>query len=475
MVSTGSAGNPRPTQRGSTTVKSFSFSDAHRDWMRRDQDSVLGWRYEPRIIFERGKGVVITDVDGNDYFDMSSGMMTLPLGHAHPEVTETLREQAGRFVHESSWYSNPQAIELAELITSTLPDGLDVVNFAVTGSEANEIAMRIAIAKTGAFDIVSVIRGLHGGSLAVESVTTVGGPRRQGLGPLMTPASAPAVLAPFCYRCPINLEYPSCDVACLNTSEELLEHLTTKNVAAIIAESIPVPGGMIVPPKEWLPRLKAMARRWRALLILDEAQLAPARTGKMWGFEHSDVVPDVVTFGKGMSAGLPICGTATTRAIADEVSGRLGLPWSGTYPADPLAAAVALKSLKIVLRDKLAERSEALGVTLRRRLDALKQAYPFIGDVRGKGLYQMLDIVADRDSKKPDHAMAERIRYNAMLEGAAFIAVKNFIRVCPPLIISETELDDALGRLERALKLAAQGHPRNIDFSKSSSLAAAEH
>src|SRR3970040_810690 len=156
---------------------------------------------------------------------MSSGMMTLPLGHAHPEVTETLREQAGRFVHESSWYSNPCAIELAELITSTLPDGLDVVNFAVTGSEANGIAMRIAIAKTGAFDIVSVIRGLHGGSLAVESVTTVGGPRRQGLGPLMTPASAPAVLAPFCYRRPVHLEYPACDVACLETSEWLLEHL----------------------------------------------------------------------------------------------------------------------------------------------------------------------------------------------------------------------------------------------------------
>src|SRR3970040_788427 len=104
---TGSAGNPRAMHKGSSTVKSFSFSDAHRDWMRRDQESVLGWRYEPRIIFERGKGVVITDVDANDSYDMSSGMMTLPLGHAHPEVTEALREQAGRFVHESSWYSNP--------------------------------------------------------------------------------------------------------------------------------------------------------------------------------------------------------------------------------------------------------------------------------------------------------------------------------------------------------------------------------
>lgn len=454
--------------------KSFSFSNAHMDLMARDSESVFGWRYQPKIIFCRGTGVIITDVDGNDYYDMSSGMMSLPLGHGHPELTETIKEQADRFVHESSWYSNPWAIEFAELIASTLPGNLKVVNFAVTGSEANEIAMRMALAKTDAFDIVSVIRGLHGGSLAVESVTTVGGPRRQGLGPLVTPASAPAILAPFCYRCPVNLEFPACDVACLETSERLLEHLTTKNIAAIIAESIPVPGGMIVPPKEWLPRLKAMAGRWGALLILDEAQLAPARTGRIWGFQHSDVVPDIVTFGKGMSAGLPICGAATTREIADAVTGKLGLPWSGTYPADPLAAAVGLTSLKIVLRDNLAERSEKLGAYLRRRLDALKQTYPFIGDVRGIGLYQMLDIVADRDSNTPDPAMAERIRYNAMLEGAAFIAVKNFIRVCPPLIISEAELDDALGRLERALALASQGHPRNIDFAKSSSLAAAE-
>ena len=452
--------------------KQLQFSNWHRDLMERDALSVLGWRYSPRIIFRRGRGIVITDVDGNDYFDMSSGMMALPLGHSHPEVVETIREQAGEFMHESSWYSNPWAIEFAELIGSTLPPGLKLVNFAVTGSEANEIAMRMALSVTHKFDIVSVIRGLHGGSLAVEAMTTVGGQRRKGLGPLTIPASRNAVLAPFCYRCPVNLTYPSCNVACLDTSEHLIEHITSKDIAAFIAEPILVPGGMIVPPDEWLPRLKTLAKKWGALLILDEAQLAPARTGKMWGFQHYDVVPDIVTFAKGMSGGMAICGTVTTSEIAERAAGNLGLPWSGTYPADPLPSAVALKNLQVVLRDKLDERSARLGAILRRKLDALKEKHECLGDVRGRGLYQMLDIVTDKKTKTPDPAMAERIRYNAVQERAIFICVRNFIRFCPPLIISEAELDEAVGRLGAAIKRAENGEPRDLDFSSSSSLAA---
>jgi 4-aminobutyrate aminotransferase-like enzyme len=287
----------------------------------------------------------------------------------------------------------------------------------------------------------------------------------------MMPARANAILPPYCYRCPVNLEYPSCDVKCLETSEELMEHLTTKSVAGVLAETILVPGGMIVPPQEWLPRLKALAHRWGALLMLDEMQLAPARTGKMWAFEHTGVVPDIVTWGKGMSAGLAICGTVTTKAIADEVSGDLGLPWSGTYPGDPMPCAVALKSLQIVMRERLEQRSAMLGVWLRERLESIRDQYECIGDVRGMGLYQMLDIVTDKQTKTPDPAMGERIRYNAMLEGAAFICVKNFMRVCPPLIITQAELEDAIGRLEIAIKRSLDGLPKDIDFSSSSSLA----
>jgi len=452
-------------------MSDFRFSNSHADYMARDAKHVFGWRFNPPVVFRGGKGVKIFDVDGNEYYDLTSGMMSQTLGHAHPELVDAVREQAELLMHESSWYSNPWIIEFAELLGSTLPGNLTVVDFAVTGSEANEVAFRMALAKTGHFDIVSVIRGLHGGSLAVESVTTVGGARKQSLGPLLMPSRANAILAPLCYRCPVNLSYPSCDVGCLKTSEQLMEYMTTKSVAAIIAETVPASGGMIVPPKEWLPRLRALAQRWGALFILDEAQMAPARTGKMWGFEHYDVVPDIVTFGKGVSAGLAICGTITTPEIAEEVRGKCGLPWAGTYTGDPFPAAVALKQLQIIIRDKLVERSARMGEHLRRQLEEHILPFDIVGDIRGLGLYRMLDIVTDKKSKTPDPAGAERIRYNLMVEGIATIAVKNMVRIVPPIIITEAEIDDVVGRMKTAIKRAQDGYPKDIDFRASSSLA----
>src|SRR5262249_10526072 len=161
---------------------------------------------------------------------------------------------------------------------------------------------------------------------------------------------------------------------------EMLEFVTSQNIAAIMAETIPVAGGMIVPPAEWLPRLADLAKRWGALLILDEAQLAPARTGRLWALEHYGVTPDILTFGKGLTAGLSVCGTITTPEIAEKVRGNAGLPWAGTYSSDPFVAAVALKQLEIVLRDKLAERAGELGAFAERALDGLKQKYECVGD-----------------------------------------------------------------------------------------------
>jgi 2,2-dialkylglycine decarboxylase (pyruvate) len=452
-------------------MKDFSFSARHRDLMARDEESVMGWRYEPRIMFERGRGVMIIDVDGNEYIDATAGMMCMSLGHSHPELTETIREQAGRLVHTSSWYSNEPSIEFAELIGSTLPGNLKVVNFAVTGSEANEIAMRMALAVTRKFDIVTVVRGLHGGSLAAEAMTTVAGPRRKGLGPFMMPAKANCIIPPFSFRAPPGCE-ENWDETSRKISEEMIEHTTSQEIAGILSETMMVAGGMIVPSNEWMKWLRKTADKWGALLILDEAQLAPGRTGKLWGFQNYDVTPDIVTFAKGMTAGMAICGAVTTPEIAEKSKGHAGLPWSGTYPHDPLPAAVALKQLQIVLRDKLVERAAALGKHMRPLLDRLKDDFEPVGDVRGMALYQMLDIVTDRKSRKPDFAMAERIRYYAALEGVIIICVKNFIRICPPLIITEAQIDDMVGRIRKAITRAQADTGRKVDFKQSSSLAA---
>jgi 4-aminobutyrate aminotransferase-like enzyme len=183
-------------------------------------------------------------------------------------------------------------------------------------------------------------------------------------------------------------------------------------------------------------------------------------------------VPDMVTFAKGMSAGLAICGVVTRRDIAEEARGRAGTPWAGTYSGDPLPAAVALKQLEIIERDNLTARAEVLGARLAGGLARLCQSYEAMGDVRGQGLYSMVDVVADKKSKRADAEMAERIRYNAALEGLIFICVKNFMRFCPPLITTEGEIDEALAALERAIKRAIAGYPKDVDFRASSSLAA---
>ena len=453
----------------------FDFSASHLDLMTRDSEYILGWRFNPKIMFERGEGMKLFDVDGNAYYDMSSGMMSMVLGHAHPELVECVREHAERLIHQASWYSNPWSLQYAELVASTLPGDLKVTNFAVTGSEANEIAMRMAIGATGKFELISLVKGLHGGTLGVESLTTVGGARRQNLGPLLIPAARNSIYGPSCYRCPINLKYPECGVACIEASEDQLEYLSTKEVAAIMAETVQVPGGMNVPPPEYLPKLKALAEKWDAFLVLDEAQLAPARTGKLWAFEHYDVIPDIVTFGKGMSAGMAITGATTTPAIAEQARGKAGVPWAGSYSNDPLPAAVALKQLQIVLRDDLAGRAARLGAVLENRLQGLQQRFECIGDVRGLGLYQYLDIVSDRRSKTPDFEMAERIRLNAVGEGLILLTSRNCIRLVPPLIISEDELDEVVGRLETALVKAEAGEPKGVDlmqaYDASSSLA----
>jgi|TARA_B110000116_G_scaffold82998_1_gene72287 2,2-dialkylglycine decarboxylase (pyruvate) len=453
--------------------KAFSFSKNHKELMERDSKVISGWRYEPSVFFERGEGVKLFDVDGNEYYDLSSGMMSLPLGHAHPELCETIKSMADRFHHQSSWYSNPWTVELAELIVSTLPGDLNIINFAVTGSEANEIAMRMALGYTGGFDICSVVRGLHGGSLAAEAVTSVGGGRKKGLGPLSIPAKSNCIIAPFYYRAPVK-DQDEWDRISLQLTRELMEFTTSQEVAAIIMEPMMVPGGMIVPSKQWVQGIREIADEWEALLIFDEMQLAPSRTGKMWGFEHFGVQPDIVTFGKGISAGFANCGTVTSHEIVDKCKGNQGLPWAGTYNNDPLPAAVALKQLQIIIRDDVTGKAAKVGDFLEQKLVKLQNSHECIGDVRGKGLYRMLDIVVDRNSRTPNPELAERIRREAMKEGIAMIAVKNYMRICPPLIITENEIDDVVGRLDKAITRAVENQTQKMDYSSSSSLASVE-
>ena len=218
--------------------------------------------------------------------------------------------------------------------------------------------------------------------------------------------------------------------------------------------------------------IREIADRYGAMLIFDECQLAPSRTGHLWGFQRFDVTPDIVTFGKGMSAGFAICGTVTSRDVAEQCEGKKGLPWAGTYVQDPLISAVALKQFQIVLRDDITGRAAALGDILEIKLKALQSKHECIGDIRGDGLYRMLDIVSDPKTREAAPGLAEIIRREAMAEGVVMIAVKNYMRVCPPLIVTEDEIDDIVGRLDRAITRAKKYRSSEIDYSSSGSLAA---
>jgi 2,2-dialkylglycine decarboxylase (pyruvate) len=431
---------------------------------------LLAWHHQPRIVFSRAAGVRIWDVDGQEYLDFVSGHINLLLGHGHPELMQALAEQASKLWTHYKYYTTDSTIEFAARLAESLPEGLDVLNFTTTGSEANEVAMRLARGATGRFDMVSVIHGLHGGTFAVESLTTIGGPRKRGLGPMLMPARANAVLAPYCYRCPINLTYPSCDIACLDVSHEMIERTTTGEVAAFFAETIMGSGGMIVPPKGWHAKLKRLAQKWGALLVFDEVQVSPAKTGTLWCFEQFDAKPDILTLGKGSGGGMSIGAAITSREIAEEAKKTgCGIPWGSTFVGEALDAAVACRQLEILIRDGFAKRAAHLGEYFLKRLNELRDKHDVVGDVRGRGLYVGVEIVTDKATKGKNNALMQRIRYNAIENGLLIGGSGNVLKIFPALVIKEAELDEGVAILDKAICLALDGHPRGIErFSEGS-------
>jgi len=451
---------PAHAARGPRSKALHAIEDAH----------LLAWHHQPRIVFQRGQGMRLWDVDGREYLDFASGHINQLLGHNHPELVQALAEQAAKLWSHYKYYTTDTTIEFAQRLAESLPEGLDVLNFTTTGSEANEVAMRVARGATGRFDMVSIVQGLHGGTFAVESLTSIGGPRKRGLGPMLMPARANAVLAPYCYRCPINLQHPSCGLACLDVSDEMIERTTTGEVAAIFAETILGSGGMIVPPPGWLPKLKQLARKWGALLVLDEVQVSPAKTGTLWCFEQFEVQPDILTLGKGTGGGMSIAAAVTSHEIADEAKkAGCGIPWGSTFVGEALDAAVAKRQLEILIRDGFAARAARLGAHFMGKLNELKERHEVIGDVRGRGLYVGVEIVTDRKTKARNGPLMQRIRYNAIENGLLLGGSGNALKIYPALVATEADLDEGVAIIDKAIRLALDGHPKDVDrFSEGS-------
>ncbi|GGE27274.1 aspartate aminotransferase family protein [Agaricicola taiwanensis] len=433
------------------------FSNANEDpaFWSAVSDHVLryGGQFEKRII-ERAQGSYVYDAVGQPILDFTSGQMSAVLGHSHPEIVRTVREQIGELDHLLSGMLSRPVVELSRRLGSLVP-GLEKVLLLSTGAESNEAAIRLAKMVTGKYEIVAFSKSWHGMTGAAASATY--STSRRGYGP--SNVGAFAIPAPNAYRPRFTHPDGSLDWQTeLDDAFALLDSQSTGNLAAFIAEPILSSGGIIELPLGYLAALRKKCDERGMLLILDEAQTGIGRTGFMFAFERDGVTPDILTLSKTLGAGLPLAAVLTSTEIEEQAHER-GFIFYTTHVSDPLPAAVGVTVMDVVQKYGLIERARVAGIRLRDGLEALQQRYDCIGDVRGRGLLVGLEIVADRASRAPDLEMGERIGTEAMARGLSMNIVKlpamgAVFRVAPPLTISDEEIDRGLDIIASSLEAA---------------------
>ncbi|WP_163769416.1 aspartate aminotransferase family protein [Mycolicibacterium parafortuitum] len=427
-------------------------------WQDADRHLVrYGAAFVPRII-ERAAGSYVYDSAGSAILDFTSGQMSAVLGHAHPDIVATVSTAMTSLDHLYSGMLSRPVVTLATKLAATLPPSLSRMLLLTTGAESNEAAIKMAKLYTGRYEIVSFDRSWHGMTTGASSVTFSAG--RRGYGPAM-PGSL-TLPTPNAYRSPFRRPDGSHDwEAELEYGFAMVDAQSSGSLAACVVEPILSSGGIIELPDGYLRRLKELCVQRGMLLILDEAQTGIGRTGTMYAFERDGVAPDLLTLSKTLGAGLPVAAVLTSDEIESVCHDR-GFLFFTTHVSDPLAASVACTVLDVVARDGLVERAAALGAQLRDRLTGMAQRHRQIGDVRGRGLLQGIELVADKQSKEPADALGAEVTAACLQRGLHMNIVQlpgmgGIFRIAPPLTISETELhagldilDDALGAVLRS-------------------------
>ena len=393
----------------------------------------------------RAEGSWLYDARGHRMLDFTSGQMSAILGHAHPEVVATVRQAVGQLDHLFSAMVSEPVVGLAETLAEQVPQ-LPKVMLLSTGGESNEAAIKLAKTVTGKWEIVAFSRSYHGVTAAAAAATFKIG--RGGVGPL--PPGYYAVPAPNAYKPRfVGVDWRRE----LEDAFEQVDRQCTGNLAAFIAEPILSSGGVIDLPLGYLAALKAHCQARGMLLILDEAQTGLGRTGLMFAFERDGVVPDILTLSKTLGAGMPLSAVMTSDAVA-AVADERGFFFYTTHVNDPLPAAVGRKVLEIVMRDDLPARARVAGDRLAYGLSALKQRYPCIGDVRGRGLMRGIEFT---DSGSRDAtALSNAVTRAALAMGLAANIVRSgtsggVMRLAPPLTVKDEEIDEGLHLLDRAI------------------------
>ena len=413
--------------------------------------SCVATYYDEPLVVDHARDQYVYDADGKEFLDFFGGILTVTVGHCNEKVTGAIDEQTHKLQHMSTLYANEPQVRLAEKLAQITPGRLEKSFFTNSGTEANETAVLLAQLYTKCQDIITLRHSYSGRSYLALSLSAQSSWR---LMPNVVPGVHHIANA-YCYRCPFGLSYPSCDLKCAKDAEEAIQTLTCQGrVAAFLAEPIQGVGGFIVPPKEYFQEIVGIIRKYGGLFICDEVQTGWGRTGgKMFGIEHWQVDPDIMTFAKGMANGVPIGATIATPEVADSLQGNT----ISTFGGNPVTSTAARATIEVIEEENLVENARVMGNRLRDGLNALKDKYPIIGDVRGMGLMQGMELVGEK--KQPDVQNTKRVmeltKNNGLLVGKGG-TYGNVLRVAPPLNVNKDQIDRALWVLDQSFAQLGQ-------------------
>ncbi len=430
----------------SSSVSSSSVREKHKEFL---FPSVANY-YKESVVLESGKGMHVKDVDGKTYLDFFGGILTVSVGHANDKVNAAVKAQVDRLGHVSTLYPTLPIVQLAQTLARITPGRLRKSFFTSSGTEADETAVMLAQVYTGRLEIIALRHGYSGRSMLAQSLTAHSAWRA-------VPTQIAAIKhapSPYCYRCPLKLTYPSCGVACAKDLEELVRTTTTGQIAGFIAEPIQGVGGFVTPPREYFEIAVGIVRKYGGVFICDEVQTGFGRTGTHWyGISHWNVEPEILTMAKGVANGMPLGVTIATPEIADSLKALT----ISTFGGNPVSSAAANATIAVMEEIDAPKRAAEMGARLRAGLDRLKAKYArTIGDVRGMGLMQGVELVADETVQDRTPAPEKAVRLFEETKKRGLLIGKgglygNVIRISPPLIVSAAEVDDALKILDESL------------------------
>ncbi len=404
-----------------------------------------------KIVPAKGEGAIIEDIDGNRFIDFFAGVGVASLGYGHPGYVKFFSEQLAK-IHVGSFTSESRT-KLVELLAQIAPGDLTRSQFYSGGSEAVEAALRLAKSYTKKTEFIGFWGGFHGKTLGV--VGLLGDTFKKDLGPL--PVGTFATPYAHCRRCPLNDTFPACDFRCVKFLKDKIHYETTNNVAAIVVEPIQGTNGNVVPPKGFLVELKKLAHEIGAVLIADEMITGFGRTGKMFCSEHDEVVPDIITIGKGFGGGFPMTGLISNDEIINAKPFSNPSGSSSSYGGNPIASAAAYITLRTIIDEGLVENSAKVGAFMIERLKEMQKQFDIIGDVRGKGLMIGVELVKSKGSmEKLDKKYTQMFFGECLKRGLIVMGYNPDIRINPPLVITQEMAEEGLEIMKEALTHVAE-------------------